>query len=349
MIIVTTHEGLEGVLAEELRTLGIEPTALAPEGRVGTVAIPADVDVAPLSTLRSAIHVRRDRGVWRGPPSLRAIVDLASRADVPELDRAASFAVRCEREEGVGDFQSPDVERAVGATLQGRYGVRVDLAAPEVLVAIDAQASATSLGVQHTRAPLSHRFYPRPYQQRTALKADVAFACLRVAERALGGPPTALLDPFCGSGTILLEAGASHPEVRLYGSDKKPDAALGAAANLEAFGLGSRAHVVTAELDLCARRLGGAQVDAIVTNPPYGVRMGARLDFHQLFARILRLASATLRPEGVVVTLAVHETELARAAAEQGYVHEVALRVRTGSVTPAIVRLRRGGRGTPST
>lgn len=71
--------------------------------------------------------------------------------------------------------------------------------------------------------------------------------------------------------------------------------------------------------------------DALVTNPPYGVRMGARLDFRQLYARLFHAFDVPVR-----VVLATEEDALREAAAALGLRAEITARPRTGSVSPAI-------------
>ncbi len=344
--VLTTHVGLEARARADLRALGLEAAAFAAsEDEPGRVHVRVDDRHLPaLLTLRSVHHVGRPCGARRFEPiALGAIAEWAASLAIPELDARAgegSFVVRCERE-GTHDFTSPDVERAVGAALATRHGRPVSLKHPDVRIAVDVVGSRVSLDVRLTEPALSHRGYPRPYQQRTALKADVAYACLRAAEEALGATPTRVIDPFCGSGTILLEAAELFPDARLFGSDKKPTAALGAAANLAAFGHGPRTTIVTAELDLAARRLGlaarsVAPLDALVTNPPYGVRMGARLDFRQLYARLFQTFDVPVR-----VVLATEEDALREAAVALGLRVAFVARPRTGSVCPAIAVITR--------
>jgi 23S rRNA G2445 N2-methylase RlmL len=398
--VLTTHVGLEARACADLRALGLEAaTSEGSEEEPGRVRVRVDDRHLPaLLALRSVHHVGRPCGARRFEPmTLDALAEWAATLAIPELDGSpngpsaaseGSFVVRCERE-GTHDFTSPDVERAVGAALATRRGRPVSLKHPDVRIAVDVVGSLVTLDVRLTEPALSHRGYPRPYQQRTALKADVAYACLRAAEEALGRPPTRVIDPFCGSGTILLEAAELFPDARLFGSDKKPTAAEGARANLAAFGHAARATIVTAELDLAARRLrlarsfgdgerdrigeihrarivvvdvdvdvvvngdvvgdgdgtvsrasdrepdGGREpdrpLDALVTNPPYGVRMGARLDFRQLYARLFQAFDVPVR-----VVLATEEEALHEAAAALGLRAEVVARPRTGSVSPAI-------------
>lgn len=340
-LLVTTHPGLEALALEELEELaasagGILEGELRPQAHLGRVRLKGrggDLEAVALRG-RSIHHVLRRIDEFQAT-TLGAIVRAAARWDVPELDEG-SWCVRCRRV-GAHAFSSVDVEREVGAALFARCAGPVRLRGWDHCVRVELRGSHCAVGLQRTQAPLSHRFYPRPYQQRTALKANVAFAALR----QLPSPPRTLLDPFAGSGTILLEAGAVLPRTRLFGSDRRSLAADGCRANLTAFGLAHRSEVRAGEVERLAEVWEDRRFDAIVTNPPYGVRMGAGLDFARFYARLLLSAGRVLAPGGSLVLLATHEDALRRAAAAQGWRVGAPLRVETRSVRPAIVRLWR--------
>lgn len=72
-----------------------------------------------------------------------------------------------------------------------------------------------------------------------------------------------ILDPFCGTGGILLEAGLMGRKI--IGSDSSLSMVRGARLNLKYFGLdGTVVRASFSELHL------DSKVDAIVTDPPYG-------------------------------------------------------------------------------
>ena len=81
-----------------------------------------------------------------------------------------------------------------------------------------------------------------------------------------------LLDPFCGSGTILIEAGVM--KMNLIGNDLDPVQTAGARRNLDFFGYGSKlmAYEATALSDHLKE-----EIDFIATEPYMG-RPGTRID-----------------------------------------------------------------------
>ena len=172
----------------------------------------------------------------------------------------------------------------------------------------------------------------RVAQGRAPLAENLAAACVLLSEWDRRAP---LLDPFCGSGTLLVEGGllaadiapgsfrerfgferwpghdaagwralreAARARARvparplLHGQDVDPKAVEGARANLAAAGLERAAELRHAELEAFAPRKGwGAW---IVTNPPYGERVGDRreaLELHRRLGAILRERCAGFR------------------------------------------------------
>lgn len=333
MLVITTHRGLEELVARELQEhCGELSVTLRPDDFVGRVAVEDREDVlAAALRLRSAHHVIRVRRVGTAN-SLEEIVAFAEQTELPGLAEVESFAVRCRRV-GEHGFRSPEVERKVGAVLFHR-GHKVNLKEPAMTVRVDVRGDRVSIAEQLTPVAMSHRYYPRPYQQRTSLKANVAYACLR----GLKVVPKRLLDPFCGSGTMLLEAGHLWPKTELFGGDKKPAAVAGARSNLEAYGV--TAKLVEGQAERIGALLPGP-FDAIVSNPPYGVRMGGRLDFERFYAELLEAFGAVLSPGGEVVLLVVIEPAMEIAAKAGGWNWEVLTRVETGSVRPGVFRLWR--------
>lgn len=132
--------------------------------------------------------------------------------DRPAFDVVASL-------DGDRRFNRYDLEDALGATLgptiDGRYGSHRDGPPPRsdltfrVAVAGEVAEITVRVGIR----PL-HR---RPWKQDTApatLHPPVAAALLR-----LTGPRTTVVDPFCGDGTIPIEARLAASPARAAGSD----------------------------------------------------------------------------------------------------------------------------------
>ncbi|HYW25536.1 MAG TPA: methyltransferase domain-containing protein [Terriglobales bacterium] len=166
---------------------------------------------------------------------------------------------RFEIERAVGD----GLERALGRRyLPGPLGVNEH---PPLSWRVHLWDGGGFLGLRLAAAPL-HR---RPY--RLSSLAGTLHPPLARAAAVLGGavPGARVLDPFCGAGTMLLEAGRHQPAARLLGADTSMDAVRAAAANAERAGTPVALMVCDAgHLSLLA----GA-ADVVLTNPPWSRRV----------------------------------------------------------------------------
>ncbi|GLV48688.1 methyltransferase [Thermus sp. LT1-2-5] len=224
--------------------------------------------------------------------------------ELPELQGAQSFRVEARRE-GDHPFQSPEVERRLGAPLRARYGVAVDLEAPQVRVRVDVRGGEALLGVQLTARPLSRRF-PKA-SPRGSLSPVLAQALLR-----LGGarPGARVLDPFTGSGTIALEAADTlGRESPVYAGDLDEGRLVLAREAALASGL---PWIEFRRAD--TRRLPHffPQVNLILANPPHGLRLGRRSALLGLYRDFLEEAKALLPPGGRLVLLTLRPALLRR-------------------------------------
>jgi 23S rRNA G2445 N2-methylase RlmL len=130
---------------------------------------------------------------------------------------------------------------------------------------------------------------PRAVERHGALRPVVAAAMVSLA----GGPPGTLLDPCCGSGTILSEAMAVGWDAS--GSDIDPDAVSIAAANAPKAAISPDDVTTLSQPD--------ASVDAVVSNLPFGKQFeGAGVSRNWRHAALAEMSRAT-RVGGRVVVL----------------------------------------------
>ncbi len=350
-LLFTTEPGLEDIVLEEFRarvqTAGLSPGQglLRPFGHGGHVRVdhPSSVeDLGPiLARMRSVHHILRFVHRFTVPSQgdpLAAIARAVGRLEIPELRTARTFRVTANRS-GTHPFTSMDVAREAGAAIVERYGLGVDLTGYDVNIRVDIFDDTAIVGVQLTREPLSRR-HAKVYSPRAALKTTVAYAMLHLARLPEGSGR--LLDPFCGSGTILLEAGSLYPDLQLYGCDRFEEPVAGARRNLEANGLAHRAQVLQADARDLHCVFPAHHFQAIVTNPPFGLRLGRRTDFDQLYTKFLRAARGVLAPEGRLVVLVHRRGPFNRAARRTPGLRIVHVRaIETGDVYPYIFVLEK--------
>jgi tRNA (guanine6-N2)-methyltransferase len=350
-LVLTTNPGIEDVVVEEVReragAAGVEIVRAEekPFGLDGYVLIESAQPFERLEPialqLRSIHHILHPLYSFALPQegALETIrCEVAARA-VPQMDLARSFRVTSRRN-GDHDFSSMDVQRAAGAALVERYACAVDLENYDVEVRVDVFGQTCLVGIQLTQKVLSKRYW-RVFQPRAAIKSNVAYAMLRFARLDQG--QGALLDPFCGSGTMLIEAAQIYPDLELFGSDMHGATMVGAQINAKALGLGQRIHFQQAD----ARRLRPvypeAYFNAVVTNPPFGVRMGQQVNFFHLYRLFIEQVWSLLQPGGLLVML-VSKRGVFNKVLEQNkrlYLSQHVRVVETGGVYPAIFVLQR--------
>ncbi len=349
--LLTTNMGLEEIVVNEarrrLQAEGFEglyvPTPLGYGGHVAVGLSLLWEEWAPIARqMRSIHHIFRLLGVADlvADQPQHGIVEMVTNLDIPGMGPKTPFRVTSRRS-GQHDFSSMDVQRWAGAVLAQRYGAKVALQDFQYNVRVDVFDSRVVCSLQQTRRSLSKRYW-RVYQPRAGLKGVMAYALLQWTgfdEGAKG----ALLDPFCGSASILIEAAQVFPHLSLVGVDLDPDAVAGARLNIADLGLQQRIEIHQGD----ARRLTGLlpqqRFDALVANPPFGKALGRHIDFHHLYSRFLEQAYALLEAQGRVVLLVGKRNAFSKAF--RGYkdkFRQLAMRaVETGGVYPYIFVLER--------
>ena len=304
--------GLESPLAAELAALG----ASAVQAVAGGVAFEGDTRVAYRANLESRIATRvllrlftasyrNEEDIYRAAYE----VDWPRQFDVGRSIRVYLTAQRCPLKSL--DFLTLRIKDAVCDRFRSTVGSRpdVDTRAPEVRIHAFLDATQFTLYLDTSGEPLFKRG-ARAAQGDAPLKENLAAGILTLSGWR---PGTALLDPMCGGGTFLAEAAQialdiapgsarsfgfekmkdfdaalwqalrAEAEARrrplaslpIYGSDLYGDTLKLAQANLRAAGLEQAVQLKQANvLEISAP----AATGVLVTNPPYGERMGEQQD-----------------------------------------------------------------------
>jgi putative N6-adenine-specific DNA methylase/tRNA (guanine6-N2)-methyltransferase len=352
-LLFTVNMGLEDVVVDEFRArakaagLDVTDTDDAPFGLQSYALV--EVNAAPDAALDVARQMRLVHHVLaplytfslpdEGEAALRTIRTTVESLEIEGMETAETFRATTVRQ-GDHDFTSVDVQRVAGGGLDAHYDAAVDLEDYDVEVRVDVHDDRCLVSVQHTREALSRRQL-EGYQPRAALKANVAYALLRLPH--LDAPPDVLLDPFCGSGTILLEAADLWPEVQGYGNDWDEEAVTGARENVGRAGLSDRIAIREGDVWHLAERFDDVTADLVVTNPPFGVRMASSMDFLPFYRRVLEQLSEVLRPGGMVVMLVLREGPFNTAIREtEAFMIRHVRVIETGGLYPHVFVLERG-------
>lgn len=122
----------------------------------------------------------------------------------------------------------------------------------------------------------------------------LAHTLTRYALSFVKEPRPSVFDPFCGSGSLLFAAEAQRETRSLLGVDKSGTAVAIARENAKAGG--SRARFVCRDILHFEARNGA---DLVVSNLPFGNRVGSHRDNEQLYSRFLRRLPNFMRNGGV--------------------------------------------------
>ncbi|GGT01156.1 RNA methyltransferase [Planobispora rosea] len=274
------HTSRPGARAVALRTADDVFLLAAQCADVGTARRDAGAlaRLAEAADLGSLVRLRREHG---GPGALTGV------------EVSASFL-------GRRGFTRYDVEDAVGHALARRLGTgyhsrRTGAAPPPGhsgwRVTLDGERATLMLRI--AERPLHRRDYKRRSVPGT-LHPPLAAA---MAQMAGIGPGHTVLDPCCGAGTLLVEAGRQQPRARLHGFDLDPQAVHAAAEN--AAGL----PVVLGRADAERLPLPDGGIDRILSNPPWGGQVAGRGLLTVSLSRWWAELGRVLAPGGTAVLL----------------------------------------------
>ena len=359
---LTTNPGLEDLVGAELQErlgaagLPLGTVSWEPEGARGRlllrVAAPGPAVVAVAHQSLGAHHILRPAGRLQLPATapLDALAAWFATLRFPELDAPAdqprpSFRVTSERT-GTHPFTSEDVARRAGAAVRVHHPNPVDLTGYAVHVRADVRDTHCRAGVQLTARSLTTR-YDRPFRPRIKLRANLAWAMGRLARNPEHGPAHVVLDPFCGSGTLLVEAARRWPGAALHGSDVREANIAGTGENRDHFGLDQLElrEGDARDVDLLWP---GLRPDTVLANLPFGLRLGRGTNHYWLYRTFLESLARMTDPGARVVLLVGKRKVLNRVVVPNWLFRTVHVRiVEMGGAWPALFLLEREARPAP--
>lgn len=127
------------------------------------------------------------------------IIKEISKIEFPLLKE--TFVVRCERS-GNHNFNSIEIEKEAGEIIYKNAKIKVDLKNPDTTIIIDLIYNNCFIGIDFTGIKLSKREY-RVRLSSSSINTCLAYCMIRMASIM---PSDMILDPFCKSGEILIEA-----------------------------------------------------------------------------------------------------------------------------------------------
>ena len=208
-LFITVPPGTASLLADELRQLGADPVATVDAG----CAVDADWSLAARICLWSRIANRVLLPIQRAPVAdTDALYALARTIDWPEwFDVDRSFAIQVAGTHATirhSHFAAQRLKDALADRFVEQLGRRpdVDTERPDVALHLHLDRDQAAIAIDLSGGSLHRRAYRRDAGD-APLKENLAAAMLLRAgwpQLAADGAP--LLDPMCGSGTLVIEA-----------------------------------------------------------------------------------------------------------------------------------------------
>jgi tRNA G10 N-methylase Trm11/alkylated DNA repair dioxygenase AlkB len=233
-----------------------------------------------------------------------------------------TFRVTCERIGGPHPWQAPDVEYECGGAISQvmeQHGWKVKMNDYDICIRADVIGKYVVLSTQLNIHDMAKGRHTLKYRNAVTIKTNVAYAMLRLANLLEGNT---LLDPFCGSGTILLEALLMFQgKLSVVGMDVSKKSADGARENADADGYAESyggkylRKFVTSDARGLKRHVNEESVDAVVTNLPWGIQTGQHQsvkDLQTLYEVFLRNCWYILKPEGRIVLFVLRGLQMMR-------------------------------------
>jgi tRNA (guanine10-N2)-dimethyltransferase len=271
-------------------------------------------DLIARSSLTRAICIE----LFRCPAIKETILDEVRNLSSEFLPkRGESYSVRIKRVKGSSShLDIPEMERVIGSlffhqtdNLRVRF---IDPLKPYLGVLTNGMLFfGLKLGEVDSKQFTTRKPKKRPFFHPTALTAKLA-RCMVNLSRAKRG--NILLDPFCGTGTILLEAGMIG--CKPIGVDIKASMVKGTVKNVRSYGIEETGLIISD-----ARMLPLKRVDCISTDPPYGrssTTMGLKIG--DLLSDFLYNLKDVIKKDGFISIAAPIEVEVGNMGRDIGYV-----------------------------
>ncbi len=230
-----------------------------------------------------------------------------------------TFAVRAFRFEGaMKDVDSQKLTRAVGGILSKSNDV--DLKNPDVTVRLMMSDTCQLYLLKHSTeaGPLmARKVSERPFFSPISLHPKYARAIINLTGVRRGGT---VLDPFCGTGGIVIEAASMG--MRALASDFDPEMVDGTLENMDYFGLDIAGYEVADVSDIPSLF---SEVDAVVCDPPYGraTKTGGET-IRAIYDKAAEAIPRVLAPgakAGIVLPYEYESPHLVKSACYVQYVH----------------------------
>jgi 23S rRNA G2445 N2-methylase RlmL len=308
-----TFRGLEAICAQEIAALpGARVESVSYRRVTGEIDGPLD----SLLSLRSADDLFLYADTWSPLPTQRtALADLPYWANMLDLYALGGLVARVRPLAnkpplfsvtasfvGKRNYTTQEIKDAVGPAVESGFGWTYtdDDRMADLNLRLFIEHGSAVVGLRLTRQPLHDRPYTQA-RQPGALKPPVAAAMALLADLPQGAT---MIDPCCGSGTILFEAAALG--LRPLGGDIDAAALTLARQGAETVGL----LLPLSQWDFRALPLASASVGAVIGNLPWGQQVEVAGNPDEFYAHACAEFERVVAPGGTVVLLTSEPSRL---------------------------------------
>ncbi|MEM3519738.1 MAG: methyltransferase domain-containing protein [Candidatus Hadarchaeales archaeon] len=235
------------------------------------------------------------------------ILSAISSTDIIDmLPHGKTFAVEVERiKRSAPHISTLGLEKSIAQTLREEVDFKISLENPDIKILCVLSGEKCAVGVVNAEVDRKQfiRRHPtaRPVFHPSTLPPALGRCMVNLARTPRKG---SLLDPFCGVGGILIEAGLIG--ARPIGVDIQREMIEGAKANLMACGVKDFQLMVGD-----ARSLPALEVDAVATDPPYGRQATTwGTELKELYRDSLPSIAGVLKRKGYLCITSPAELEL---------------------------------------
>ncbi|NXY37288.1 THUM3 protein, partial [Pomatorhinus ruficollis] len=258
------------------------------------------------------------------------------------------FRVTCNRAGDKHSFTSNEAARDFGGAVQEHFQWKADMTNFDVEVLLNIHNNEVVVGIALTEESLHRRnithFGP------TTLRSTLAYGMLRLCDLQ---PTDIIVDPMCGTGAIPIEGAAEWPYCYHIAGDNSPQAVKRAANNIcsllrkneskdSSTALGVPLDII--QWDICNLPLRTGSVDVVVTDMPFGKRIGSKKKNWDLYPACLMEMGRICTPgTGRAVLLTQDKKCFAKALSRVGHIWRRAqtVWVNVGGLHAAVYLLRR--------
>ncbi|XP_077181392.1 tRNA (guanine(6)-N(2))-methyltransferase THUMP3 [Paroedura picta] len=262
------------------------------------------------------------------------------------------FRVTCNRAGENHSFTSNEAARDFGGAVQDFFQWKADMTNFDVEVLLNIHNNEVVVGIALTEESLHRRnithFGP------TTLRSTLAYGMLRLCDPQ---PADIIIDPMCGTGAIPIEGAAEWPNCFHIAGDNNPQAVKRTANNISSLlkqiqskeSLSGNKPIDNIQWDICGLPLRTGSVDVIVTDMPFGKRIGSKKKNWDLYPACLMEMGRICKPKtGRAVLLTQDRKCFAKALSKLGHIWRKShtIWVNVGGLHAAVFLLKRNAEKT---